>query len=139
MGKIIAIDVGDVRIGVAVSDILGVIANPLETYKRVGDIDADAKYIADLANKNQATVLVSGLPKKMNGDESLQTEKTRLFCECIAKYSDIKIVYIDERLTTVSAERLLIEGNVRRENRKKVIDKVAATIILQNYLDYYKR
>ena len=75
----------------------------------------------------------------MRGEETLQTEKTRQFAQEVERQSGIEVKFIDERLTSVSAERVLIEGNVRREDRKKVIDKVAATIILQNYLDYYKR
>ena len=116
-----ALDVGDVRIGVAVSDLMGIIANPLETYTRKGDITRDVNYIVQLAKAHEVSLFVSGLPLGLNGLENEQTRKTREF--------------MDERFTTLSAERVLIEGNVRRENRKKVIDKVAATIILQNYLD----
>lgn len=132
-------DVGDVRIGIAVSDIMGIIANPLETYKRKGDLDKDVQYIVDLCKQREVSLIVSGLPKNMRGEETLQTEKTRQFALEVERQSGIEVKFIDERLTSVSAERVLIEGNVRREDRKKVIDKVAATIILQNYLDYYKR
>lgn len=132
-------DVGDVRIGIAVSDIMGIIANPLETYKRKGDLDKDVQYIVDLCKQREVSLIVSGLPKNMRGEETLQTEKTRQFAQEVERQSGIEVKFIDERLTSVSAERVLIEGNVRREDRKKVIDKVAATIILQNYLDYYKR
>jgi len=132
------LDVGDVRIGIAVSDLLQIVANPLETYWRK-DLDSDAKYVAALAAAQQSELIVSGLPRNMKGEESTQTQKTRDFIAEVQKYTDVPVFFVDERLTTVSAERVLIEGNVRRENRKKVIDKVAATIILQNYLDYYKR
>ena len=132
-------DVGDVRIGIAVSDIMGIIANPLETYKRKGDLAKDVQYIVDLCKQKEVSLIVSGLPKNMRGEETLQTEKTRQFAQEVERQSGIEVKFIDERLTSVSAERVLIEGNVRREDRKKVIDKVAATIILQNYLDYYKR
>ena len=132
-------DVGDVRIGIAVSDIMGIIANPLETYKRKGDLQKDVNYIVELCKQKEVSLIVSGLPKNMRGEETLQTEKTRQFAEEVQAASGIEVKFIDERLTSVSAERILIEGNVRREDRKKVIDKVAATIILQNYLDYYKR
>lgn len=130
-----ALDVGDVRIGVAVSDLMGIIANPLETYTRKGIMDKDAQYIADLAKSHDVELFVSGLPLGLDGKENEQTAKTRQFVDALQKCSDIPIKYMDERFTTLSAERVLIEGNVRRENRKKVIDKVAATIILQNYLD----
>ena len=135
MGRIMALDVGDVRIGVAVSDLMGIIANPLETYTRKGNLDVDAAYVAKLAREKEVTQIVSGLPLGLNGQENEQTAKTREFVDKLAEICEIPIEYLDERFTTLSAERVLIEGNVRRENRKKVIDKVAATIILQNYLD----
>ncbi len=135
MGRIMALDVGDVRIGIAVSDLMGIIANPLETYTRKGDLTKDAKYIADLAKSKEVSLFISGLPLSLNGGENEQTIKTREFVDELTKHTDIPVKYMDERFTTLSAERVLIEGNVRRENRKKVIDKVAATIILQNYLD----
>ncbi len=130
-----ALDVGDVRIGIAVSDLMGIIANPLETYTRRGDAERDAQYIADLAKAHQVELFVSGLPLGLNGQENEQTTKTRAFIERLQRQTDVPVKFMDERFTTLSAERVLIEGNVRRENRKKVIDKVAATIILQNYLD----
>lgn len=137
MGRIMALDVGDVRIGVAVSDLMHIISNPLETYTRKGDLQRDAQYIADLAKAQDVELLVSGLPLGLNGLENEQTAKTRTFVDELAKHTQIPVKFMDERFTTLSAERVLIEGNVRRENRKKVIDKVAATIILQNYLDRY--
>ena len=130
-----ALDVGDVRIGIAVSDLMGIIANPLETYTRKGNLQADAQYILKLAQEKEVSLIVSGLPLGLNGQENEQTAKTREFIDNLREICDVPIEYLDERFTTLSAERVLIEGNVRRENRKKVIDKVAATIILQNYLD----
>ena len=130
-----ALDVGDVRIGVAVSDLTGIIANPLETYTRKGDIDKDVGYIVALAKSHEVSLFVSGLPLGLNGQENDQTRKTREFIDALTAATDIPVKFMDERFTTLSAERVLIQGNVRRENRKKVIDKVAATIILQNYLD----
>lgn len=138
MGRILALDVGDARIGLAVSDLMGIIANPLQTYHRV-NIDSDVDYIIKVARDNEVELVVSGMPLSMNGNENAQTVKTRDFIDQFSKKSPLPVKFIDERLTTVSAERVLIEGNVRRENRKGVIDKVAATIILQNYLDYYKK
>ncbi len=135
MGRIMALDVGDVRIGVAVSDLMGIIANPLETYTRKGDIDKDVGYIVALAKSHEVSLFVSGLPLGLNGQENDQTRKTREFIDALTAATDIPVKFMDERFTTLSAERVLIQGNVRRENRKKVIDKVAATIILQNYLD----
>ena len=135
MGRIMALDVGNVRIGIAVSDLMGIIANPLETYTRKGNLAIDAQYIADLAKQKEVTLFISGLPLSLAGGENEQTLKTREFIDELQKHTDIPVKYLDERFTTLSAERVLIQGNVRRENRKKVIDKVAATIILQNYLD----
>ncbi len=130
-----ALDVGDVRIGIAVSDLMGIIANPLETYTRKGNLETDVKYIVDLANTHEVSLFVSGLPLGLDARENEQTVKTRAFIDELSKHTAIPVKYMDERFTTLSAERVLIQGNVRRENRKKVIDKVAATIILQNYLD----
>lgn len=135
MGRVMALDVGNVRIGIAVSDLMGIIANPLETYTRKGNLTVDAQYIANLAKQREVSLFVSGLPLSLSGGENEQTLKTREFIEELKKHTDIPVKFLDERFTTLSAERVLIQGNVRRENRKKVIDKVAATIILQNYLD----
>ena len=114
---------------------MGIIANPLETYTRKGDITRDVNYIVQLAKAHEVSLFVSGLPLGLNGLENEQTRKTREFVDALTAATDIPVKFMDERFTTLSAERVLIEGNVRRENRKKVIDKVAATIILQNYLD----
>ncbi len=137
MKRILALDVGDIRIGIAVSDIMGIIANPLETYNRK-KTDDDFDYIVNLCKEREVGEIVVGLPLSMNAQENVQTEKTRLFVETLKTKTDIPIKYVDERLTSVAAERLLIDGGVRRENRKKVIDKVAATLILQSYLDFKK-
>lgn len=135
----IALDVGDVRIGVAVSDLLGITANPRETYvRKKGDIQADIAYFCDYAKKEDADCFVLGLPKNMDGTEGDRAVVTREFGDMLESASGIKVVYQDERLTTVSAERMLIDADVRRDKRKKVIDKVAATIILQAYLDSHR-
>ncbi len=132
----IALDVGDVRIGVAVSDLLGITANPRETYvRKKGDIEADMEYFCRYAEKEDADAFVLGLPKNMDGSEGERARVTREFGSMLAERSGLPVYYQDERLTTVSAERLLIDADVRREKRKQVIDKVAATIILQSYLD----
>ena len=131
----VALDVGDVRIGIATSDIMGIIASGYETYVRKGG-DADYEYIAAFLKAHDADEVVVGLPVNMDGSEGDRVRVTREFGEGLREYvPDIKLDYLDERLTTVQAERMLIEGGVRREKRKKVIDKVAATLILQSYLD----
>ena len=135
MKRKIGLDVGDVRIGVAVSDLLGICANPRETYVRSGDAAKYAEYFTEYAGREDADAFVLGLPKNMDGTEGPRAALTREFGALLGEKSGLPVFYTDERLTTVSAERLLIEADVRRDKRKKVIDKVAATIILQSYLD----
>lgn len=129
-----ALDYGEVRIGIAFSDLLNIIANGYETYTR-RDLDTDLNYLTQLAREHEVDEIVMGLPINMDGTEGERVQATRAFGEKLQKVSGLKISYLDERLTSVSAERLLISADVRRENRKKVIDKISATIILQNYLD----
>lgn len=130
-------DVGDVRIGLAVSDLMGIIANPLETYVRK-DFVKDIDYIVNLAKEMEVDTIVSGLPKNLNNQDSLQTQKVREFVDKLEEAWGKKVVFVDERFTTASAQRVLLEGKVRRGDRKKVVDKVAATIILQTYLEIKK-
>lgn len=136
--RILAIDYGDARIGLALSDESETLASPLSTYKSQSmrkDIDA----IATIAKEKQAGLIVLGLPINMDGSKGERAQKTRAFGSVLEKVSEIKVVYKDERLTTVSAERTLIECNMRREKRKQVIDTLSAQIILQSYLDAQKR
>lgn len=130
----IAVDLGDVRIGLASSDIMGIIASGSETYVRKGG-EEDYIYIANFAKNLQADTIVIGLPKNMDGTEGERALLSREFGEKLKEYVDCKIVFEDERLTSKSAERMLISADVRRDKRKKVIDKIAAAIILQSYLD----
>ncbi len=130
-------DIGDVRIGLAISDLMGIIANPLETYVRK-DFVKDIDYIVNLAKEMEVDTIVSGLPKNLNNQDSLQTQKVREFVDKLEEAWGKKVVFVDERFTTASAQRVLLEGNVRRGDRKKVVDKVAATIILQTYLEIKK-
>ena len=133
-GRIMGLDIGDKTIGVAVSDLMGLTAQGVTTIKRVGkkkDIEAIKQIIAE----KQVNKIVSGLPKNMNGTVGPQGEKVQKFCELLKEETNLPIEFWDERLSTVAAERSLIEGNVRRKNRKKVIDMLAAVIILQGYLD----
>lgn len=130
----VAVDLGDVRIGLASSDIMGIIASGNETYYRKGG-DADIDYVAKFARDLQADTIVIGLPVNMDGTEGERAQMSREFGAQLQLKTDCKIVYVDERLTSKSAERLLISADMRREKRKQVIDKVAAAIILQSYLD----
>ena len=132
--KIIALDIGTVRIGIATSDIMEIIASAYEVYRRK-NLNADVQYIASLVSKLDAGELVIGLPLKLDGSEGQSVEMAREFGEKLSELVNIPIVYQDERLSTVSAERILIESGMRREKRKDKIDSIAATIILQTYLD----
>ena len=140
MQKKIALDVGDKTIGVAVSDPLLITAQGVTTIERIG-IRKDAGKVMDLIKEYDCDTVVIGLPKKLDGTDSPQTEKVYTFKTMLENkmrssgMSHVKIVYQDERLTTVMAEKVLIEGDVSRSNRKKVIDKQAAVLILQSFLD----
>lgn len=136
--KTMALDLGERRIGIALSDLMGIIASGLETYERK-NVELDCKYISDLISKHNVKEIVVGLPKNMDGTSGDRVNKTYEFCEVLKKYTNEKIVFYDERLTTVAAEKLLIKADVSRQKRKTVIDKLAATIILQDYLNFNQR
>ena len=131
--RIVCLDLGDVRIGVAVSDPSGMIASPVEVVTRVG-WGPDTKKIAAICDRYETRLILSGLPKNMDGSEGFQAEKVRALCEQLEK-AGLVVRYQDERLSIVTAEDVLIQGGVRRENRKQVVDKVAAAVILQSWLD----
>ncbi len=135
--RILGVDYGDKRIGLALSDVLGIVAGPLGTYESQS-MRKDIDYIAALAKEKQAEAIVLGLPVNMDGSHGERAEKTKAFGRNLEKVSGLSVIYKDERLSTVSAEKSLIESNVRREKRKGVIDTVAAQIILQSYLDSRK-
>ena len=132
--KILALDIGTVRIGIATSDIMEIIASAYDVYKRKF-LKADISYVAKLVADLSVGEIVIGLPLKMDGSEGQSVEMARQFGDELAKVVSVPIIYQDERLSTVSAERLLIESGMRREKRKDKIDSIAATIILQTYLD----
>lgn len=134
----IAFDLGDARIGIATSDIMGIIANGQETYVRQkNNEEADLKYLADACRKYFCDTIIIGLPVNMDGTEGPRAEFSRDWGEKLRALTGLPVIYQDERLTTVIAEKVLIEGGVRRANRKKVVDKIAATLILQAYLDRF--
>ena len=136
----IALDVGDKTVGIALSDELGITAQGLMTLERVG-IRKDTTKILDLVKEYNCDTIVIGLPKKLDGTDSIQTEKVYEFRTMLENkmrstgMKDIDVVWQDERLTTVMAERVLIEADVSRKKRKEVIDKQAAVLIMQSYLD----
>ncbi len=136
----IGLDVGDKTIGVAISDALNITAQGITTIERVG-IKKDTGRILEYIEEYDCDTVVIGLPMKLDGSDSPQTEKVREFRARLenklrgAGMGNIKVDYYDERLTTVMAERVLIEADLSRSRRKEVIDKQAAVIILQSYLD----
>ena len=133
MGRILGVDPGERRIGLAVSDPDGILASPLDT------LDArtanPAAAVAKAGKNAGAERIVVGLPLHMNAAEGDAAEKARAFAESLRKRTDIPVELWDERLTTVTAEKALIEGGVRRAQRKKLVDGLAARILLQHYLD----
>ncbi|MCI7238361.1 MAG: Holliday junction resolvase RuvX [Anaerococcus sp.] len=137
MSRIIGLDVGDKTIGVAVSDPMFLLAQPVETIKRT-KVKNDINRLKDLIEEYEADLLVVGLPKNMNNTIGPQSMKVMSFVDLIKKEIDIEIVYEDERMTTIQSEAVLMDMKVRRENRKKYIDKIAAAFILQTYLDRRK-
>ena len=138
--KKLALDVGDKTIGVAVSDALNITAQGVTTIERIG-IRKDSGKVMDYIKEFDCDTVVIGLPKRLDGTDSPQTEKVYEFKTMLQNkmkssgMSHIKIEFYDERLTTVMAEKILIEADVSRGKRKKVIDKQAAVIILQSYLE----
>lgn len=139
----LALDVGDKTIGVAVSDALLLTAQGITTIERVG-IRKDTGKILDFLREYDCDTVVIGLPKKLDGTDSIQTEKVYEFKTMLENklksnsMGRIAVVFQDERLTTVMAEKVLIEADLRRNRRKEVIDKQAAVLILQSYLDTTK-
>ena len=133
MKRYICLDIGDKRIGVAVSDPLGNMALPYETYHRK-NFNEDLKYLANLAKTRGADVIVCGMPVNFDGTVSEQTQKTQSFIEELKKITDIPIDLQDERFTTREAQRILIGENMRRDKRKTVVDAVAASFILEDYM-----
>jgi len=132
-GRVIALDVGDVRIGVAVSDPTGTIAQPLEVYKRVG-YGPDSRYVKALCDRYETDQVLLGLPLNMDGTLGGQAQKAQAFGNVLEEKMGLTVFYQDERRTTVTAENVLISGNVRRENRKLYVDKLAAAVILEQWL-----
>lgn len=136
--RIMALDYGDVRIGIALSDVTRFLASGYENYTRVS-LEKDCQHISEIVASNNVKVIVMGLPLNMDGSEGDRVKKTREFAEILSKYTDAKIEEFDERLTSVSAEKILISADVSRKKRKQVLDKLSATIILQDYLDANSR
>jgi len=139
--RILGLDVGDKTVGVAVSDPLGIIATGVTTIERVG-IRKDTGKVIDYIREYNCETVVMGLPLGLDGEDTIQTEKVRAFRQMLENklkssgpLSKVQVVWQDERFSTCEAEEVLIEANMSREDRKKIIDRQAAIVILQRYLD----
>lgn len=137
MKRVLGIDFGDKRIGVAISDSLGITAQGLAVIENTGR-KAAFESIAKMIDEHGIDTVVLGLPRNMNGSYGPMAEKIQRLGRRISQQLGVYVVYQDERMTTIIAEQALIEGNMRREDRKKVVDRVAAQVILQSYLDRKK-
>ena len=132
------LDVGTKTVGVAVADELGLTAQPITVVRR-SSLKKDLADLLALARERSVDRFVVGLPLNMDGSEGPRAQATRKFGDALATASGLPIIYQDERLTTVAAERALLEADVSRARRREVIDQVAATIILQGGLDAQPR
>ena len=128
------VDFGSVRIGIALSDLTKTIASPFEVYK-TRDEKSDLEHLKKVVEDNLVDTIVFGLPINMDGTEGERALVTRAFAKKLEPMIKAKIVFEDERLSSVEAEELLLEANVRRDKRKALIDKISATIILEQYLN----
>lgn len=139
--RVLGLDYGSKTVGVAVSDPLGITAQGLETIERSGEnkLRRTLARIQELAGQYDVGAIVLGYPKNMNNTVGERAIKALEFKEMLQKRTELPVVMWDERLTTVEAERTLMESGVRRENRKKYLDKLAAVYILQGYLDCERR
>ncbi len=135
--RIVGLDFGSKTVGVAVSDPLGITAQPVEIVRRKSEnkLRQTLARIEELAKEYEAEMFVLGLPKNMNNTLGERAERTLEFKEMLERRTGLPVVMWDERLTTVAANRAMMEGGVRRENRGQYVDALAASLILQGYLD----
>ena len=134
-GRILALDVGKKRIGLAVSDALGWTAQGLETLERTRIRD-DLARLKELAGQWSVEMLLVGQPLHMSGETSRQSEYTREFASRLKEHLSLPVIFWDERLTSAEAERVLREGGASLEQRKKAVDRMAAVLLLESYLEY---
>ncbi|MFM2355330.1 MAG: Holliday junction resolvase RuvX [Pseudomonadota bacterium] len=134
LGAVAGLDLGDKTLGVAVSDTFRQVASPLETIRRT-KFTADATALLAIARARTLSGLILGLPRNMDGSEGPRCQSTRAFARNLSRLTDLPITFWDERLSTVAAERALLEADTSRKRRAEVIDHVAAAFILQGALD----
>lgn len=132
--RVLGLDIGDKTIGIAISDPLGYTAQGITTIRRKSEA-MDMNELKKICEEYSVDTIVSGLPKNMNNTLGPQGEKVIKLCEIIKQNINVPIIMWDERLTTVAANRAMLEADLSRAKRKKIVDKVAATYILQGYLD----
>lgn len=132
--RILALDVGNKRIGAALSDELNILAQPLYTIHRKG-LERDIQEIVNIIKEKNVGTVIVGLPKNMDGTVGFQGEKTQKFAEILMQNIEVPLIMWDERLTTVSARRIMIENDVKQKDKKNLVDTVAAVVILENYLN----
>ena len=135
MKRMMGLDVGEKRIGIAVSDLLGITAQGIENYNRKPTETADFDYIKDLINEKDVSLIVCGNPINMNGTIGPQSEKVRAFGDALSEYTGTPIRYWDERLTSAEVERMMIDADVSRKKRRSVTDMLAAMRILQSFME----
>ena len=134
--RILGLDLGSKTLGIAISDALGMMAHSVETFTfKTEHYKHAIDYVAAFIKKENISTVVLGHPLNMDDTEGERADRSRRFAKKIENATGVRVVLWDERLTTMQAQRVLIEGGVRRENRKKHVDKLAATIILQSYLE----
>jgi putative Holliday junction resolvase len=133
--RVLALDLGSKRIGVAVSDLTGTVASPLTVLARSRSRRHDHERVAALVREEEAELVVVGLPLTLSGEEGPAARGARAEAEALATLIEVPIETFDERLTTVTAERALASAGVRGPARRQVVDKVAAAVILQSFLD----
>ena len=133
-GRVLALDVGKRRIGLAISDALGITAQGLDTLQRT-KIRDDLSKLAKIAAEHAVELLLVGMPLHMSGDEGRQAAYVREFAERLKEHSGVPVLYWDERMTSVEAERVLKESGISIEKRARAVDRLAAVILLRSYLD----
>lgn len=130
----LALDIGTVRIGIAVSDPLGLLASPHSVLERT-TVGEDLSHLAEIVSRFEVGEVIIGLPVRTTGEEGPEAEATREFAKRLRAMCGIPVTLVDERMTTQQANRVLIDADLSRRRRKRTVDKVAAAILLQSYLD----
>jgi putative holliday junction resolvase len=133
--RALGLDLGSKRIGVAIGDRTGTIASPLQVLQRSGNVQRDHQAIAELVIEEEADIVVVGLPLNMNGSSGPAAKAAINEAAALATVVGVPVVTFDERRTTVTADQAMIEANMRAQARRRIVDKIAAAVMLQNWLD----